>query len=130
MPEEFLTKDAGHTPNNPRRLSTADSATLTPTQAQGAHVHRPSAVAAANALLEADDDVPLKGPLALPSDGSDDSPFLSELDAKLLREARKAVFPASEDSSVVADEEAVDDSDDGDAASPAVRQPEPRSGSS
>ncbi|KAI9825124.1 MAG: hypothetical protein M1832_001444 [Thelocarpon impressellum] len=130
--DDIYIKDAGHTPNAPRRMSKAESeAGSTPTQAQ--HTCRPDVAAEDAAICPEDyDDPPLKGPLSLPADGAeDDSRFLSELDARLLREARKVVHasPSSGSPSEASVAESAGEGDEGEQrerSSPSpIRQPEP-----
>ena len=97
-----LTKHAGHTPNA-SVFSLEDSGQITPTQKGAAH--RPS-VAAPLATRDANvqaEDPELKGPLGLLNETDKDTAFLSELDSKLLQEARRIVYPSSSETSSNAD---------------------------
>jgi hypothetical protein len=97
-----LTKHAGHTPNA-SVFSLEDSGQITPTQKEA--THRPS-MAAPLANRDANvqaEDPELKGPLGLLNEHDQDSAFLSELDSKLLQEARRIIYPSSSENSSNAD---------------------------
>ncbi|KAI9795219.1 MAG: hypothetical protein M1833_007301 [Piccolia ochrophora] len=112
-----LTKDAGHTPNAPLSYSVCDSGSGLATPTQIDHLHAPSATAPPGPDEESyvDEDPELKGPLSLQKDGSTDVQFLTQLDSKLLEEARKIVYAPSESSSETASEQ--------DAVKPAEGEP-------
>lgn len=111
-PDENLTRDAGHTPmailgtesyQSPTDDMAGEENPLTPTTTR--QQLQPVESSDSYFPLDLPDDPALKGPLSLQNDAEADKSFLSELDQKLLDEARKAVSGPSDEH---------DDSDDDD----------------
>ncbi|KAL1967641.1 hypothetical protein VTN77DRAFT_2898 [Rasamsonia byssochlamydoides] len=102
-PDENLTRDAGHTPM--AILGTETEASYQSPTEDIAEEEKPLAPATTKQQpvensdsyfpVDLEDDPALKGPLSLQNDAKADSSFLSELDQKLLDEAKKAAGPAA-----------------------------------
>ncbi|KAI9676172.1 MAG: hypothetical protein M1817_000917 [Caeruleum heppii] len=124
-PESNLTKYAGHTPNAASiSISTAspDSGLATPTQSE--FPRRPPVTTNMSSMavgepgpVEMDEDPALRGPLGLENDGTTDPHFLTELDKRLIQEARKTIYVPSETSSSPTTSVAVSVTDDNSVAS-------------
>lgn len=118
-PDENLTRDAGHTPmailgteaeasyQSPTDDMAEEENPLTPTTTK--QPLQPVESSDSYFPLDLPDDPALKGPLSLQNDAEADKSFLSELDQKLLDEAKKAVSGPSDEQ---------DDSDDDDQHEP------------
>lgn len=122
VPEQNLTRDAGHTPmavlGSGSEVSSSNSDIAddnsTTEEPREPVVTEDPAFADSDPVINLEDDPALTGPLSLKNDPDADNSFLQELDQKLLAEARKAVL--GESPSTVANDDDEEEDDD---------QPEP-----
>lgn len=120
VPEQNLTRDAGHTPmavlgsGSEVSSSVSDTAddNLTSEEPREPVVTQDPAFEDSDPVINLEDDPALTGPLSLKNDPDADNPFLQELNQKLLAEARKAVGESPAAAEDNKEEEEEDDDDD------------------
>ncbi|KAF3396312.1 hypothetical protein F1880_006903 [Penicillium rolfsii] len=126
-PNENLVRDAGHTPMaiievDDSQRTTKDASPVeipaceeeeAPLAPMVTHVHQPSEHAGSY-FPDVPDDPALKGPLGLTNDEEHDSSFLSELDSRLLDQAKRIMSTST-----------VSDGEESDSEAPNQGEPEP-----